>query len=197
MVLRFWPTSDDDTNHARLRASAGPAGDARFMTPQGPLIVRGTSGHLIVPIVAVPAIAVGAFTYFRDSLPEFCIENAGKILGTAALLTLVLAGVAWFRRTRRVEYAAGQLRYHSWLTDRAVPATAISAATFETELSGSGDQTTTEHYLSLWSGNVAALRFHTQLWPRDGMAALLRALREHHPALRLDRDVEEYAGGSP
>lgn len=163
------------------------------MTPHDPLIVKGTTGHLVVPIVGIPAITVGAFTYFRDHLPEFCIRNAEKILLTSALLTLALVGTAWFRRTRRIEFASGQLRYRSLISDKTVDATTINAATFDTELSGGGDQTITEHYLSLWSGDAAVLRFNASLWPRDGMAALLRALREHNPALRLDRDVEHYA----
>jgi hypothetical protein len=172
-------------------------GDDRSVISHSALVVRGTSGYLAVPIIAIPAIAIGAFTYFRSHLPEFCIQNAEKILLTSALLTLALVGVAWFRRTRRIEYLSGQLRYRSWITDKAVAAAQISAATFETEISGSGDQTTTEHYLSLWSGNEAILRFNSQLWPRDGMAALLRSLREQNPKLRLDRDVEQYAGLRP
>lgn len=163
------------------------------MTPHGPLVVKGKSGHLAVPILAISAITVGAFTYFRNHLPEFCIQNAEKILLTSILLTLILVAVAWFRRTRRVEYVSGHLRYRSWITDKTMAATAITAATFETELSGGGEQTTTEHYLSLWSGDEAVLRFNTQLWPHDGMVALLRALREHNPMMRLDRDVEQYA----
>lgn len=163
------------------------------MTAHGPLVVKGTSGHLAVPIVAIPAIAVGAFTYYRDHLPDFCVQNAEKILLTSALLALVLVGVAWFRTTRRVEYASGQIRYRSWITQKTVAATTVNAVTFETELSGSNDQVTMERYLTLWSGDETVLRFNSQLWPRDGMAALLRALRERNPTLRLDRAVEQYA----
>lgn len=164
------------------------------MISHGALVVRGTSGHLAVPIIAIPAIAIGAFTYFRSHLPEFCIRNAEAILLSTALLTLALAGVAWFRRTRRVECLSGQLRYRSWITDKAVAATRIDAATLETEVWGNGDQISSEQYLSLWSGNEAVFRFNSQLWPRDGMATLLRYLRERNPKLRLDRDVEQYAG---
>lgn len=149
------------------------------------------------PIVAIPARALGAFVYFRDHLPEFCIQNAQKILITSALLTLALLGLAWFRATRRVEYVSGHLRYRSWVTDKTVAATTISAATLDTELSGKGNQTRTEHYLSLRSGNDIVLRFNLQLWPRDGLAALLHALREHNPALRLDHAVEQYAKAAP
>lgn len=162
-----------------------------------PLLVRGKSGHLIVPIVALPAITIAAFTYFRSHLPGFCVENAEKVMLTSGLLTIGLVAVAWFRRSRRIECLAGQLRYRSWLTDKVVGAAQISAATFETEISGSADQAVAEHYLSLWSGDEPVLRLNTQLWPRDGMAALLRALREHNPALRLDLAVERYVGNKP
>lgn len=164
------------------------------MSSDRALLIRGTSGHLAVPITALPVIAIGSFTYFRDVLPGFCIQNAGKIFLATALLTSTLIAMAWFRKTRRIEYRSGQLRYRSWITDKTVAAAQLTAATFETELSGSDDQTTTEHYLSLWRGNEAVLRFNSRLWPRDDMTALLRALRETNPALRLDRDVAEYAG---
>lgn len=162
------------------------------MSSEQAFVVRGESGHLMVPIVAIPVITVGAFTYFRDRLPEFCLQNAEKVIAIAALFTLVLAVVAWFRKSRDVTYALGQLRYRSWLTQKAIAVSRISNITFETELAGSGDQTVTEHYLSLWSGDDVLLRFNSQLWPQKGLAAIVRRIQREHPALRTDRAVDKY-----
>lgn len=153
---------------------------------------HGQSGHLIVPIVAIPIITIGAFTYFRDHLPGFCVQNAEKVIGIAVLLTLVFLLVAWFRRSRTVAFAAGQLRYHSWLTEKSIAASQVTSMTFETELSGSADQTTTDHYLSLWSGNDLLVRFNSAHWPRDGLAPILRAIQQHNPTARIDRAVDKY-----
>jgi hypothetical protein len=162
------------------------------MSSEQAFVVRAESGYLTVPIVAIPVITIGAFTYFRDHLPEFCLQNAEKVIAIAALLTLVLAMVAWFRKSRNVAYASGQLRYQSWLTKKAIAVSHISNITFETELSGSGDQTVTEHYLSLWSGNDVLLRFNSQLWPQKGLAAIVRAIQREHPAVRTDHAVDKY-----
>lgn len=162
-----------------------------------PLVVRGKSGHLIVPIVGIPAITIAASTYYRSHLPDFCVQNEEKIMLISGLLTFGLVVAAWFRTSRRLECLAGQIRYRSWLTDKIVAAAQISAATFETEISGSADQNLTEHCLALWSGHEPVLRFNTALWPSDGMAALLRALREYNPALRLDLAVERYVENKP
>lgn len=156
------------------------------------LSTHGQSGHLIVPIVAIPAITIGAFTYFRDHLPEFCVQNAEKVIGIAVLLTLVLSLVTLFRRSRKVAFAAGHLRYHSWLTDKSIAASRVTNITFETELSGSADQATTDHYLSLWSGNDLLVRFNSAHWPRAGLAPILRAIQQNNPAVRIDRAVDEY-----
>lgn len=162
------------------------------MTFGHPLSTHGQSGHLIVPIVAIPAITIGAFTYFRDHLPEFCVQNAEKVIGIAGLLTLVLLLVAWFRRSRTVAFAAGHLRYHSWITEKSIAASQVTNMTFETELSGSADQATTEHYLSLWSGNDLLVRFNSAHWPRNGLAPILRAIQQHNPNARIDRAVDQY-----
>lgn len=166
------------------------------MTSGHSLSTHGQSGHLIVPVVAIPTITIGAFTYFRDHLPEFCVQNAEKVIGTAFLLTLAFLLVAWFRRSRTVAFAAGQLRYHSWLTDKSIAASQVTNMTFETELSGSADQTTTEHYLSLWSGNDLLVRFNSAHWPQDGLAPILRAIQQHNPTARIDRSVDKYMARS-
>jgi hypothetical protein len=110
---------------------------------------------------------------------------------TSGALTLALVIVAWFRRSRTVTFTSGWLRYRSWLTDTTIAVSRITNATFDTELSG-GDQTLTEHYLSLWSGDDLLLRFNAGSWPRDGLAALLRAIQQDNPAARLDHAVERY-----
>jgi hypothetical protein len=156
------------------------------------IVVRGHSGYLIVPIVAIPAATGTAFTYYRDNLPSFCLENAEKVIGTAALLTFVLMVVAAFLRARRVEGRGNQLHYHSWLQDRAVSAATISAVTFETEVAVGSDNDNIEHYLSLWCGKEVALKFNSRLWPQSGMSQLLRWLKERVPALRMDLAVERY-----
>lgn len=166
------------------------------MTPGHSLSTHGQSGHLIVPIVAIPAITIGAFTYFRDHLPEFCVQSAAKVIGTAVLLTLAFMLVAWFRRSRTVAFAAGQLRYHSWLTDKSIAASQVTNMTFETEVYGSEDQITTEHYLSLWSGDALLVRFNSAHWPRHGLAPILRVIQQHNPATRIDRAVDKYLARS-
>lgn len=162
------------------------------MSSEREMVVRAESGHLVVLIVAIPVITIGAFTYFRDHLPEFCLENAEKVIALAALLTLALTMLAGFRKSRSVSYASGQLRYQSWLTKKAMSVGHISNITFETELSVSGDQTLTEHYLSLWSGNEVLLRFNSQLWPQKGLVAIVRAIQREHPAVRTDHAVDQY-----
>lgn len=152
---------------------------------------------MIVPIVGIPAITIGAFTYFRDHLPEFCLENAEKVITSAALLTLALSIVAWFRITRQVSFEAGLVRYRSWVSDRTIAASQVSNVTFETEVSAGSDQTVTEHYLSLWSGNAQLLRFNSALWPREGLARILRAIQQHNPATRFDRAVDKYITSTP
>lgn len=159
---------------------------------QDQIVVRGHSGYLIVPIVAIPSAAVIAFTYYRDNLPSFCVENAEKVIGTAVLLTLVLIVVAAFLRGRRVEGRRNQLHYHSWLQHRTLNTAMISAVTFETEISGSSDSANIEHYLSLWCGKEVALKFNSRLWPQSGMSQLLRWLKERVPTLRMDLAVERY-----
>lgn len=161
------------------------------------LTVRGRSGHLIVPIVGIPAITIAAFTYFRDHLPEFCLENAEKVIASAALLTLALSVVAWFRAARQVSFEAGLVHYRSWVSDRTIAASRISNVTFETEVSPGPDQTVTEHYLSLWSGNDRLLRFNSALWPREGMARILGAIQQHNPATRFDHAVDRYITSTP
>lgn len=162
------------------------------MRVPGQIVVRGHSGYLIVPIVAIPATAVAAFTYYRDSLPSFCLENAEKVIGTVALLTLVLVVMAAFLKGRRVEGRGHQLHYHSWLQDRTVSLVTISAVTFETEVATSPDSTDVEHYLSLWCGEEIALKFNSRLWPRSGLSQLLWWLKERVPTLRMDLAVERY-----
>lgn len=160
--------------------------------PQPTLVVRGLAGYLVVPIVAIPALAVGAFGYYRDHLPEFCIENAEKVIGIALALTAVLVVAALFLRARRLEVRGGQLRYRSWLTDRTLPAASISAVTFETEVSGGPDNANVQHYLSLWSGERVVLKFNSVLWRRAELARLLRWLNDTVPGIRLDLAVERY-----
>lgn len=162
------------------------------MTSTSPYVVKGRSGYLIVPIVAIPVTTLGAFMYYGDALPDFCVQNAEKVAGLAALFTLVLVVVALFRRSRSVEVRGDALRYRSWLTDHTVRLGAISAVTFETEISGDSDQSTIQHYLSFWSGNDLLLRFDSSLWPRGGLSALVQRVRQSNPAARLDRDVEIY-----
>jgi hypothetical protein len=159
-----------------------------------PLVVKGHSGYLFVPIVFIPAIAVTAFTYYRDNLPSFCIENADKVLALTGILTLALVVVALFQRSRRVELRGEDLHYHSWITDRTLRTKSITAVTFETEISGGESQSVTEHYLTLWSGDDEILRFNSQRWPHAGLRALLYALRERRPAIRMDLAVERYIG---
>jgi hypothetical protein len=166
---------------------------ARYATAAGnTVVVQGHSGYLFVPIVFIPAIAVGAFTYYRDNLPSFCIENADKVLALTGIVTLALIVAALFMRSRRVELRGGELHYHSWITDRTLRTEAITAVTFETEISGGESQSLTEHYLTLWSDTDTLLRFNFQRWPRTGLRALLNALRERQPSLRMDLAVERY-----
>lgn len=162
------------------------------MTAQEPIVVRGHSGYLIVPILAIPAATATAFTYYRDHLPSFCLENAEKVIGIAALLTLVLMAVAAFQKSRRVEARRNQLLYRSWLHDRTLNAETISAVTFETEVAPGSDTTNIEHYLTLWCGDEIALKFNSRLWPQAGMSQLLYWLKERVPSLRTDLTVERY-----
>lgn len=153
------------------------------------VVVRGHSGYLIVPIVLVPALTAAAFTYFRDRLPEFCVENAAAVFAIVGALTLALAGVALFQRARRVELRAGRLSYHSWLGDRTIATDAITAATLETEVSGGAEHTLTESYLTLWSGGEIVARFSPQRWPEAGLRSLVVALQRARPSMQIDRAV--------
>lgn len=169
-----------------MRASGGIA---------NAVVVQGHSGYLFVPALFIPLATYVAFAHYRDSLPEFCIENAEKVIGLAALVTLALAAAALFLRSRRVELHGDRLRYRSWVTDRTVAVAEITAVTLETELSGGAESHMVEHFLTLWSGDDARLRFNIARWPRDGLQDLLRALQARHPALRLDVAVERYISG--
>lgn len=162
------------------------------MAIHGSLIVKGHSGYLVVPILAVPVITAAAFTYYRDHLPEFCLQNAEAVIASSALFTLALAGLALFRKARHVDLRNNELRYHSWITDKTVRLSNISAVTFEAEVSGGADQTVIEHYLSLWSKDEQLLRFNASLWPREDMRKLLHRIKELEPGVRMDRDVDRY-----
>lgn len=155
-----------------------------------PFIVHGHSGYLIVPILLIPAVTFAAFGYFSDTLPEFCIQNAEKVMAVSAGLTLLLVIVAVFQRSRVIELGRDRLRYRSWLTDRTMNVSQITAATFETELSGGADNHMTEDYLTLWGGDEKLLRLSPQRWPRDGVREILSRLRA--ASVRMDRDVERY-----
>lgn len=157
-----------------------------------PIVIRGQSGYLIVPILAVPAATAVAFGLYREHLPTFCLDNAEKVIGLAALFTLALTVTAAFLRGRRLEARGGQLRYRSWLQDRLVDASSLSAVTFESEAGGGADETHVEHYLSLWNGDKVVLRFNRRLWPDAGMRQLLHWLRTRCPALHMDAAVERY-----
>jgi hypothetical protein len=161
------------------------------------IVVKGHSGYLIVPIVAIPLVTGAAFFHFRDNLPAFCVENAEKVIGLSGLITLILIVVAIFQRSRSVEARGNQLRYRSWFQDRTVNTATITGVTLETEVSASEDTTSVEHYLSLWCGNRVVLKFNARLWPQPGMNILLRWLKQKVPGLRIDRSAERYMSESP
>ncbi|HYE93749.1 MAG TPA: hypothetical protein VEA38_22140 [Terriglobales bacterium] len=154
----------------------------------------GEAGYLIVPILVIPAAAATAFTYFRETLPDFCLQNAEKVLAIAGVLTAALCALALFRKSRRVELRNGWLGYRSWFTHVSVPVTTVTALTLETE-AASGDQVGVDHYLTVWAADTEVMRLDTALWPKEGLTELARALRRRLPTLRLDRDVEAYIGG--
>lgn len=162
------------------------------MATDRPLTVTGHSGYLAVPIIAIPALTLGAFTHFRSTLPDFCLQNAEKVIAISASLTFILAAVALFRRNRHVSLRGGLVEYRSWVTSKSIQASALSAVTFETEVTASSDQTTVEHFLSLWSGHDLAMRFNTSLWPRSGLATLITRVSSLNPSIRLDRAVDKY-----
>lgn len=166
------------------------------MATNRPLIVTGHSGYLAVPIIAIPTITLGAFTHFRDTLPDFCLQNAEKVIAISTVLTLILAAVALFRRNRYVALRGELIEYGSWLTSKAVQASALSAVTFETEVAAGSDQTTVEHFLSLWAGHELAMRFNTSLWPRSGLATLVYRISSLNPSIRLDRAVDQYVASA-
>lgn len=161
----------------------------------GSVVIKGHSGHLVVPIVIIPVVAVTAFTYYRERLPSFCVENGAKVIAVSTLLTLMLAVAAWFLRSRRVELHGDRLHYHSWITDRTLRIEDVTAVTFETEISGGDGHDVIERCLTLWSGADARLRFSTQRWPQGGLRRLLCALHERRPSIHLDLDVERYIAG--
>ena len=164
------------------------------MIVREPFVIRGQSGFLAIPIVGIPALTLAAFTYYREHLPDFCLDNAGKVIGLSALVTVGLLLVAAFLRSRRVEVDDDSIRYHSWLTDLTLPAVAISAVTFETEVSEGSDGASVSRYLTLWSGDEIALKLNSVFWPPAGMAGLLDRLRESAPGLRMDLSVERFMG---
>lgn len=178
----------------RVDPKRDPALDTSAAAIRSSVVVNGHSGFMIVPIAAIPAATFAAFTYYREHLPSFCLENAEKIIAASGLLTLVLIVAALFMRSRRVEVQGDRLYYHSWFTDRKVRIESVTAVTFETEISGGDDRTLTEHFLTLWSGDDVAMRFNVQRWPRDGLRQLLRTLRERRPAIRFDLAVDRYIG---
>ena len=162
----------------------------RAVSGEMPFVVHGHSGYLILPIFLIPGVTFAAFGYFKDTLPEFCIQNAEKVVALSAGITLLLAVVAVFQRSRFIEVGAESFRYHSWLTDRTISVRQITAATFETELSGGADNHMTEDYLTLWAGDDELLRVSPHRWPREGLREVLSRLRA--ASVRMDRDVERY-----
>lgn len=158
------------------------------------LVVRGHAGYLIVPILLIPSIAFGMAVYFRGQQSPLPAANAEKIVATACALALILAIVALFLRSRWIELSGGQLHYHSWFTDRRFGTDLVTAISFESDLSGSGDQTLIENHIALWSGNDPLVRLNLQRWPRDGLRALLSAIKRSNPSIRIDRAVENHLG---
>jgi len=159
----------------------------------GGATVTGSSGPLWVPIFFLPAIALGAGAYFRDTLPDFCVRNAEAILLTVAGLVGVLMLTAAFLRTRRLEITDGVLRYASWLSRREVEAQALTDLTFETLVTEDDSSAYTMEYLTLWRGDAQALKLNLLYWDKEQLRDLVRRLVERVPALRVDRDVRRFA----
>lgn len=158
-------------------------------------VISGRSGYMAVPIVLLPLLTAGAYLHFRASLPEFCQRNAEMVIATVAGLTGVLLLVAAFLRGRRLEVGPETLRYRSWFGERVLAIAELSQLTFETEVSGSNDDVRVQHFLALWAGDRARLKFNTQYWARDDLQRLITHLRARQPTLQLDRDVERYRLG--
>lgn len=161
---------------------------------QGAFVVRSQSGFLIIPIIGIPGLTAVAFTYYRENLPEFCLENAEMVVAVSGMFTLALIVAAGFLKSRHIEIRGDRLLYRSWLSERTLYAPMISAVTLETEVSGGSDNTSVSHYLTVWSGDEVALKFNSLLWPRDGMGRMLRWLKERIPEVRMDLAVERYMG---
>ncbi len=160
-------------------------------------VIRGKSGHLIVPILAIPTLVILAFGYYREHLPEFCLENAEKVMGVAGLFTLLLILAAMFLKNRRVEVQGDRLRYRSWWSDRTIQSHTVTAVSFETETTEDDDGSHTEHYLSLWREKEPVLRFNTRLWASSDLIQVLNWLKKNNPAIRLDLAVERYLARTP
>lgn len=155
----------------------------------GPFAVQGRSGYLIVPVVLVPMCAVGAPLYYKDTLPEFCVENAVKVLLAAAGFEAVLLATAAFLAGRRMVLHGATLSLHSWFSCREIAVAAISELTLQTE--HSVDSASID-YLVFWGASGQLLRINPVYWDREALSAFVDQVGRINPQIRVARDVWRY-----
>ncbi|MBW3600328.1 MAG: hypothetical protein KY475_24050 [Planctomycetes bacterium] len=159
------------------------------METPGSVIVQGRAGYLLVPIVVIAACAIGAPLYYKDSLPDFCIENAVKVLATAAAVEAALLVSAAFLAGRRIILQGPKLYYRSWLARREIDVSEISDLSLETDHSVDSASTS---YIVLWSAGGPLLRLNPLLWDRPALAVLLQKISERNPRIQVAREVRPY-----
>lgn len=153
------------------------------------LELRGRAGLLAVPILLIPSVAVGAYLYYRERLPEFCEENAAAIFMLVGGAVAGLLFAAAFLRARRAELSGGRLRYRSWLSRREMPVALMRSADFEVEHDADGPDST---YLVITAHDGMRLRFNLHWWDNQALRRLAAQLRAENPGLRLSPGVERF-----
>lgn len=156
------------------------------------LTVRGQGAHMIVPMLIIGSAALVGPLYYRDHLPEYCIENANVILGFVALIEIAFAVTGFFLSSRSICLSGRTVWYETWFTRRMFDAGSFTHVTLETDTQVFSDSFNTSHYLTLWTSSGDALRLNTMLWNRKGLSAFVGVLASMNPALRVDRDAEPY-----
>lgn len=156
---------------------------------QRSITVDGRGGLLFVPFIIIAACAIGAPMYYSDVLPEFCVQNAEKVIATVVAFEFgLLLGVA-FLRGRKIILNENVLMYSSWFSDARIRVDTLTDLTLQAD--HSHDSGTT-YYLTFWRATESVLRINPLFWDRASLSVLLRQLIERRPAIHVSPEVRPY-----
>lgn len=151
-----------------------------------PLVVEGRATYLLVAMAVIALCAVGAPLYYRETLPDFCVENAYLVLLTTAAVELLLLTYAAFVAARRMLLEGSTLSYVTWFTERHIPLHSLTEVVVRKEYEPDAAPTT---YIVFRGAAGVLLRVNPMFWDRAAFAVLLDRICRLHPGLQVEGDV--------